>query len=168
MQKLLIYLRLTGQVLRHPYLTLATRLALGGMFIFAGAAKLGQLAEFATLVEAYRILPHSLAQIYGFTIPGVEVAVGIFLVAGLFLRLSASVSILATISFIIAKSVALSRGMNLTCGCFGETAVMLSSQTLALDFVLLALGFQILFRKGEFLALGPWLSSKGAESGESV
>ncbi len=162
-QSLSPYLRRTGQTLRHRYLTLATRVALGGIFIFAGVAKLGQLPEFASLVRAYDILPHSLAQIYGYTLPAVEVAIGVLLIAGIFSRFSASVSILATISFVIAKSVALSRGMHLTCPCFGQAAVMLSSQTLVLDFVMLALAVQIIFHRGEFLALGAWLSQKAAE-----
>lgn len=152
-----------GHILRHPYLTLATRVGLGGLFIFAGVAKLGQLSEFVTLVVAYRILPYSLAQIYGYLLPGVEVALGVFLVAGLFLRATASVSILATLSFLIAKSVNLYRGVHFTCGCFGQTALMLTSQTIALDVILLALAFQILFHREEFLALGPWLSRRGAE-----
>lgn len=147
-----------GTFLTHRYLTLATRLGLGGLFIFTGVAKLGQLTEFANLVVAYDVLPYSLAQIYGYSLPAIEVAIGVLLISGVFLRVSAAVSILLTISFIIAKSIALSRGMHLTCGCFGETAVMLSSQTLAIDFVMLALAAQILFHRGDFLALGPWLS----------
>lgn len=147
----------------HPYLTLATRLALGGLWVFAGVAKLGQLSEFASLVNAYNILPYSLGQIYGYALPAVEVAIGVLLISGVFLRVNAVISILVTISFVIAKSVALSQGMHLTCGCFGGTAVMLSSQTLVLDFVMLAMAFQIFFHRGEFLALGPWLSQKAAE-----
>ena len=149
--------------LTHPYLTLTTRLALGGLWIFAGAAKLGQLPEFASLVNAYDILPYYLGQIYGYTLPAVEVAIGVFLISGVFLRVNAVISILVTISFVIAKSIALSQGMHLICGCFGDTAVMLSSQTLVLDFVMIALAVQIFFHRGEFLALGPWLYQKAAE-----
>ena len=151
-----------GQVLTHRYLTLFTRLALGGVFIFAGAAKLGQLQGFVGLVNEYEILPHSLAQIYGYVLPPLEIAVGVFLVLGLLLRISSSVSILVLISFVIAKGMAFARGMGLPCGCFGEVAVMLGSQTLVLDFLLLALAFQILFHRGEFFALGPWLKRRRA------
>jgi len=139
---------------------------LGGVFIFSGVAKLAALEAFADLVVEYHILPHSLSRIYGYLLPGVEVAVGIFLVSGLFLRTNAFISILATISFLIAKSVSLYRGEHFTCGCFGETAVTLSSVTIALDVLLLGLAFQILFHKGEFLSLGPWFSQKAAEQDE--
>jgi uncharacterized membrane protein YphA (DoxX/SURF4 family) len=152
-----------GQFLTHRYLTLVTRLALGGVFIFAGAAKLGQLQGFIHIVYEYQILPYySFVQIYGYVLPPLEVALGVFLVLGLLLRISSSVFILVIISFVIAKSVALARGMGLPCGCFGEVAVMLGSQALALDLFLLALAFQILFHRGEFLSLGPWLKRRRA------
>ncbi|RKX42459.1 MAG: hypothetical protein DRP27_09360 [Thermotogae bacterium] len=147
-----------GTFLTHPYLTLATRLILGGLFIFAGAMKLPYLMTFAGEVNKYHILPYSLAQIYAFTLPGVEVALGLFLVLGLFLRSSAAVSILLTISFVIAKSVALAQGMGVEpCWCFGPARTLMLTHTLALDFVMLVLALQILFHRGEFLALGPWL-----------
>jgi len=150
-------------VLTHRYLTLFTRFALGGVFIFAGAAKLGQLQGFVQIVNEYQVFPYySFVQIYGYVLPPLEVAFGVFLVSGLLLRISSSLSILVLISFVIAKSMAFARGMEMPCGCFGEVAVVLGSQTLALDFFLLALAFQILFHRGEFLALGPWLKSRRA------
>lgn len=172
MQKLGRYTRYTtiiGHGLSHRYLTLATRLALGGVFLFAGAAKLGGLAEFVNLVEEYRILPQTLTQIYGFLLPGLEIALGLLLVLGIFLRASASVGILVIISFLVAKSFALYQGLEIPCGCFGPVGgipLQLSSVSLALDVVLLAMGFQILFHRGEFLALGPWLRQKAAEIAE--
>lgn len=149
-------------MLTHRYLTLFTRFALGGVFIFAGVAKLGQLQGFVQIVHEYEILPYSLAQIYGYVLPPLEVAFGVFLVLGLLLRINSSVSILVLISFVIAKGIIFARGMELPCGCFGEVAVMLGSQTLVLDFFLLAMAFQILFHRGEFFALGPWLKRRRA------
>jgi len=152
-----------GQVLTHRYLTLFTRFALGGLFIFAGVAKLGQLQGFVQIVHEYQVLPYySFVQIYGYVLPPLEVAFGVFLVLGLLLRINSSVSILVLISFVIAKGIIFARGMELPCGCFGEVAVMLGSQTLLLDFFLLAMAFQILFHRGEFFALGPWLKRRRA------
>jgi uncharacterized membrane protein YphA (DoxX/SURF4 family) len=152
-----------GQVLSHRYLTLATRFVLGGVFFFAGVAKLGQLPDFVQLVYQYDIFPwYSLAQVYGYALPFVEVAIGAFLILGLLLRISSVVSILIVVSFIVAKSVALARGMNIGCGCFGEAAVMLVSQSLIVDFFDLSMSIQILFHRGELLALGPWLKQRRA------
>lgn len=169
MSRVNTYISRSGQILSHPYLTLATRLALGGIFLFAGVAKLAGLAEFVNLVEEYRILPDTLTQTFAFLLPGVEIALGLLLVLGIFLRSSAAVSILVIISFIVAKSFVLYKGLELPCGCFGPIGgipLQLSSVSLALDVVLLAMGSQILFHRGEFLALGPWLRHKAAETAE--
>lgn len=157
-----------GQVLSHRYLTLATRIGLGGVFIFAGAAKLGYVDTLIWEINQYHILPHSLATIYGHVLPPLEIALGFLLVVGLFLRSSASVSGLVVLSFIIAKITALTRGLGISiCPCFGPAVPLLMVHSLAIDFVLLALAFQILFHRGEFLSLGPWLSSKAETEEES-
>lgn len=151
----------------HPYLTLAARVGLGGIFIFAGVSKLPYLDNFAWSVNEYGILPYSLAKAYAYVIPGLEVALGILLVAGLFLRFCALIGILVTLSFIIANSVALAQGETIPyCGCFGSVRQLLINhgQSLGIDIALLAMAFQILFHRGDFLALGPWLSQKAAEA----
>ena len=153
-----------AQGVSHRYVTLATRIALGGLFIFAGVTKLLHLSTFVWEVEQYHILPSSLATAYGYVLPGLEIALGTLLLLGLLLRISASVSILVLISFFIAKCLALARGLDISvCGCFGPAVPLLVPYSLALDVVLLAFAFQILFRRQDFLALGPWLSRKGAE-----
>jgi len=137
------------------------------VFVFSGVAKLAALEGFADLVVDYHILPYSLSRLYGYLLPGVEVAVGVFLITGLFLRTNAFIAIMTTISFLIAKSVSLYRGEHFSCGCFGKTVVTMTSMTIALDVLLLALAFQILFHRGEFLSLGPWPSQKAVEREDS-
>jgi len=171
MSRVNTYISRTGHILSHPYLTLATRIALGGTFIFAGVAKLVDIGLFVNLVQEYRLLHGTLVQIYGYTLPAVEVAIGVLIVLGLLLRLSASISILAIISFIVAKSFALYHGLEIPCGCFGPVggaALELGTMSLALDFVLLALALQILLHKGDFLALGPWLLRRGEANHETT
>ena len=157
------------QVLSHPYLTLATRVGLGGIFIFSGIAKMPYLDRFAWSVNEYGILPHSLADAYAYSLPALEVALGILLLVGLFSRFSAFISIFVVLSFIIANSVALAQGDTIPyCGCFGDVRPLLIRHNLSLgiDFVLLAMAFQILFHRRDFLALGPWLSQKATEAEE--
>jgi len=151
----------------HPYLTLAARIGLGGTFIFAGVLKLPYLSTFRWEVGQYDILPSVLEKPYAYALPGFEVFLGAFLVLGLFMRISALVSILLIVSFTIAKIIALARGLDISvCGCFGPAVPLLAPYSLALDFVLLALAFQILFHRGEFLALGSWMYRRAAEPEE--
>jgi uncharacterized membrane protein YphA (DoxX/SURF4 family) len=157
-----------GRLLLHPYVTLASRVALGGVFIFAGITKLPDLSTLIWKINQYHILPPSLATAYGYVLPPLEIALGIFLVLGLFLRVSSSVSGLVVLSFIIAHITAMARGLVInTCGCFGEAVPLASAHSLLIDFGFLLLVLQILFHRGGFLSLGPWLSSKARAEEES-
>jgi len=156
-----------GTFITHPYLTLASRIAVGGVFIFAGVAKLPYIDSLIREINQYQILPSGLATAYGHVLPSLEIAVGILLVVGLFLRVSASLSGLVVLSFTVAKVTALARGLDIAiCTCLGPAVPLLAVHSLAIDFVLLVLATQILLHRGKFLALGPWLSQKAAELGE--
>lgn len=146
-----------GPLLRHRYLTFALRIGLGGVFVIAGYGKLCDIGVFAGAVQMYEILPDSLATAYGYTLPFVELIIGILLILGIFLRVSAGLSILTTVSFVIAKSITLARGANPPCCCL-PWFEMLCSQSLAIDFLMLAAALQILLHRGEFLALGTYIS----------
>ena len=151
----------------HRYLALASRIALGGVFIFAGAVKLGYIETLIWEINQYNMLPHQLATAYGYVLPPLEIALGIFLVVGLLLRVSSAVSVLVVLSFAVAKIQAIARGLNIDiCPCFGPAVPLLTAYSLALDFVLLALAIQIFFHRGEFLELGSWFSRKAAELDE--
>ncbi|MCK4363046.1 MAG: DoxX family membrane protein [Dehalococcoidia bacterium] len=168
MQALSPYWRRTEPFLRHRYLTLASRLTLGGVFIFAGVAKMqiepSYIDSLIWEINKYNMLPHQLATAYGYVLPPLEIALGIFLVVGLFLRAGATVSGLVVLSFAIAKIQALARGLDISiCPCFGDAVPLLSGYSLAIDFALLAMAVQIFYHRGDFLALGPWFSQKAAE-----
>jgi len=156
-----VWAKQAGRLLLHPRLTLTSRIALGGVFIFAGVAKVNYPATLVWEINQYHILPHSLATAYGYVLPTLEIVLGILLVLGLFLRISASVSGLVVLSFTIAKITALARGLGIDiCGCFGSAVPLLSVHSLVIDFVLLTLALQILFHRGELLSLGAWFSAK--------
>ena len=130
------------------------------MLIFAGATKVGNIDELIEAINEYDMLPQQLATAYGHVLPYLEIVLGVFLVLGLFLRVSAAASVLVVLSFSIAKIQAIARGLDIdSCGCFGPGLHLLVGQTLAIDFLLLAMAVQIFFRQGDFLALGPRFST---------
>ncbi len=181
-QKVVLYWGRVEPFLRHRYFTLFSRIVLGGIFIFAGQAKLFPvkvLTENGTQlfpnvqtlinfeIPQYELLPHQLATAYGWTLPPLEILIGALLVLGIFLKMSSVIGGLVTFSFIIAKVSALIRGLDIAiCGCFGPAVPLLSVYSLAIDFVMLALAFQIFFHRGEFLALGPWIKNVADRSKE--
>ena len=138
-------------------------IVLGGLFAFAGAAKIPRIvptngASFYQEIMQYQILPHQLATALAYTLPPLEVTIGILLIFGVLLKTSSAFAGLMTLSFLIAKIAALIRGLDISiCGCFGSLVPLLSTQTLPLDFVMLALALQIFFHRKEFLAFGPWI-----------
>ena len=150
-------------LLRHKYFTLLSRIVLGGLFAFAGVAKIPHIvptvgASFYQEIMQYQILPHQLATAMAYVLPPLEVIIGILLIFGVLLKTSSALAGLITLSFIIAKASAMARGLQIgICGCFGSLVPLLSTQTLALDFVMLALALQIFFHRKDFLAFGPWI-----------
>jgi hypothetical protein len=128
----------------HPYFTLFSRAAVGGVLLFAGILKLPHVDTLLWEVVQYDILSHDLALIYSHALPPVEIALGSFLILGVLLQLSALFSGLLVLSFSIAKISALVRGLDIDiCPCFGPAVPLLAVPSLAIDLVLLALALQI-------------------------
>ena len=166
-QKIGPYWKRIEPVILHRYVTLVSRIVLGGIFAFAGAAKISHIvpepgtgASLYDEMMQYQILPHQLATAYAYVLPPVEVLIGILLIAGIFQKASSVLAGLITLSFVIAKVSAMARGLDIQiCSCFGSLIPLLSVYTLAIDFVMLALAVQIFFHQGDFMALGPWVKS---------
>jgi uncharacterized membrane protein YphA (DoxX/SURF4 family) len=146
---------------RHRYLTLVSRLLLGGIFIFAGVFKLPHILTLIWEIEQYQILSGNLAILYGYALPPLEIILGSLLVLGILTRIGASISGLLVLSFAIAKISAFARGLGIDiCPCFGPVMPLLATHSLALDFVLLALATQIISHRGEFLSVNALFSAK--------
>ncbi len=153
--------KLISVSLLHPYVTLISRLALGGILVLAGIVKLPNIETLIWEIEQYQILPDFLAVAYGWSLPIIEITLGMLLVLGIYVRTSAVVSGLVVLSFTIAKLNALARGLDIdVCPCFGPAMPLFLLPSLAIDFVLFILVIQLLLHKSEFLSLGAWLTAK--------
>ncbi|MEI2809429.1 MAG: DoxX family protein [Nocardioides sp.] len=93
------------------WIGLAARLITGGIWIVAGAIKLGDPAGSVRAVRAYQLLPESLVPLIGYLLPALEVGVGIALILGLLTRWFALLSALLFLAFIIGISSAWARGL---------------------------------------------------------
>ena len=103
----------------HAWLGLIARLVTGGVWIVAGALKVTDPASSIAAVRAYELLPGSLVEPVGTTLPAVELVVGLALVVGAFTRGAAAVSALLFAAFIIGIASVWARGIEIDCGCFG-------------------------------------------------
>jgi uncharacterized membrane protein YphA (DoxX/SURF4 family) len=114
------------------------RLVLGAVFIYAAYTKLRQSwLLFALSVDSYQLLPEMAVLGVARTLPWLELALGILLIAGVWLRyLSIAAAGILGLFFTIMV-VQYFRGAGIDCGCFG-VGEPLSAKTLARDGVLLA------------------------------
>ena len=109
--------------LSPPYCILSrARLAIGMVFVYAGAMKLCDVASFSRLISRYELLPDSFAGIAAVGLPAVEAAAGLMLVFTGRVRVAASAISAMLVAFIVALSQAAVRGLDVSCGCFGGVA----------------------------------------------
>jgi len=102
-----------------PWLGLAVRLVVGGVWVSAGAVKLPDPAASVEAVRAYQALPPDLVAPVGQLLPVVEVVVGAMLVLGLLTRGAGAVSAVLQAVFIVGIVSVWVRGIDIDCGCFG-------------------------------------------------
>lgn len=98
------------------------RFTLAGLFIYAGAVKFMHPNLFLSDIESYRMMPYQVAWLVAFYLPPLEILCGIGLVIPSIRKASAILLLLLMISFVMAISIAWARGLNISCGCFGEAA----------------------------------------------
>jgi putative oxidoreductase len=100
-------------------LVLASRVALGAIFLWAAATKVPDMATFAKDVANYRLVPPALVPSAAAIVVGIEIVVGLALITGFGTRAAALVAAGMLVVFVGGLSQALLRGIDLRCGCFG-------------------------------------------------
>jgi uncharacterized membrane protein YphA (DoxX/SURF4 family) len=122
-------------------LTVALRLILGVIFIYAAWTKLRQpWLMFALSIDAYRLLPEWAVFAIARTLPWTELVLGLLLVLGVFLRFAAPVTAILLAGFYAGMIYAYTSGLGIDCGCFGAGEAV-SPRTLLRDGLMLAAAF---------------------------
>jgi uncharacterized membrane protein YphA (DoxX/SURF4 family) len=107
----------------QPWVTLLTRLILGGTLLAAGWIKLFNSYEAKASVRAYDLLPVGVANILGAVLPSFEIALALFIIVGIWTKRVAIIGTVLMSIFVIAISQAWARGLPINCGCFGNGGV---------------------------------------------
>lgn len=115
------------------------RLVLGGLFLYAGLIKAGDVTAFARDVAAYELLPYALNYLVAATLPYVEIVAGALLVANRHVRAASLLLAVLTVVFMGAIVSVLLRGLEVDCGCFGGSGATPPGLALLRDFVILGL-----------------------------
>lgn len=100
-------------------LVFVLRIALGLIFLAAGALKIGHTEEFASEIAGFQLLAHPLIAPLALLLPFLELMIGVYLVLGLFTRFAAWFAAAEMAIFAGAIASAVMRGISTSCGCFG-------------------------------------------------
>lgn len=156
------------------------RLLLGGIFIYAGYSKVFlpnsnlwpyfilkfsvsmNLSNFATQVEAFKMLPPWGVQFVAHTLPFTEIILGLLVLIGWRLRIWASMLTLIMFGFFIVVLRAYLLHMDINCGCF-STPQPVNLQKVLEDGALSGLALLMtLFAHKEGRQLHPWTAPQKA------
>ncbi len=122
---------------------LGARWILGLVFVVAAIDKIAAPEIFAGSIEAYKILPVPVINLFALVIPWIELLCGLFLLAGVRLRASAFLVSALLVVFLFAIISAIVRNLNIDCGCFGAHATPVGWKKVAENVALLVLGLLI-------------------------
>ncbi len=114
-------------------------LAVAAIFIYAGALKAFDPLGFANDIDNYKMLPWSLGVRLAFFLPWLEIVCGLTILTRRYYHGSLAILLALMSVFIAASLIAKSRGLDVSCGCFGHAGRNLSfAGHLLLDFAIFA------------------------------
>ena len=129
-----------------PWLAWFFRVALGVVFIVASLDKVAHPDRFAVAIANYHLAPQAAINLMAIALPWVELLCGALLVLGLWYRAGLLLVLGLLGTFIAAISLALQRGLDISCGCFttDPAAHGMTRWTLYWDIIWFAMGLHAL------------------------
>lgn len=104
-------------------LTWTVRLVLAGLFLLAATGKILNPGDFAAVIRRFHVLPRALSNLPAIALPWIEGLAALGLLTGLWRRGAILwISLLLT-GFIGLFVIAMARGIQVDCGCFGSLGV---------------------------------------------
>ena len=100
----------------YPWAYHVLRVALGGIFIYAGVVKLFQAQAFARSLSQFDLLPDTLVPMVALGLPALELLAGI----GLVLQVRGSLAVISSLLliFLAVLGYAILLDLDIDCGCF--------------------------------------------------
>lgn len=134
------------KLLSNDLLTLACRLFLGIIFIYASLDKIAHPDQFARIVFNYHLLPGYLVNLVALILPVAEFIAGVCLITGTLYAGARDFILIMLVVFMVAIGINAIRGVDLECGCFtvSSRAKSASFQLLMKDLGYLIIGLILL------------------------
>ena len=105
-----------------PTVLLIVRYSLGCLFLYSALPKIRQPYDFLSSVYQYEMLGPKAGMVVAMVLPWFELVVGICLLGGIFVSGALLAVAAMGAMFTCGIAMALYRGLNITCGCFGASS----------------------------------------------
>ena len=106
----------TWSFIRSPILIWGVRLALGGLFMWAGVVKFIRLDDFATVILVYDIVPENLVALPAIGLPALEILSGLATILGF--RKGYWAALVLLVLFLGILWLGILQDLSVDCGCF--------------------------------------------------
>ena len=108
-----------GRLLTHRRTVLLGQIVIGLVFLAAGLAKVGDASSFALQIRHYRLVPFGLENLLAVTLPWIELLAALAILLRLHPRAGSAVGAGFMVLYVVVVAVAVARGLDIECGCFG-------------------------------------------------
>ncbi len=134
------------RILSNDYLTLACRLFLGGIFIYASLDKIAHPDQFARITYNYHLLPGYLVNLAALILPVAEFVAGVCVITGTLYSGARNFLVIMLLVFMVAIGINVIRGVDLECGCFtvSDRAKSAAFEIFLRDLIYLLAGLALL------------------------
>jgi putative oxidoreductase len=153
----------------EPWIDLMFRIFLGGVFIAAAVPKIIDVEAFAISIATYQLLPLSLINLQAIVLPWLELITGVLLIVGFRTKAQALAINGMLVMFIAAIYIAMSKGIEAQCGCFGaeaeETMNGLTWTKIIEDAGWLLIGLYVMLGSPNRISLDTWISRLRGRNG---
>lgn len=109
-------------LLRHRAVVRSAQLAVGILLAWAALAKLGDIPGFSRDIHHYRLVPLAGENLLAIVLPWIELAAAVSLLLGIRPQAGSLVAAGLMVVVTAAVAVALARGLDIQCGCFGTAS----------------------------------------------
>ena len=120
-----------------PLIPRTIGIAIGALFIYAGILKALDPTQFSADIDNFQLLPHAAGVVLALYLPWLEIIGGAALILKKLHRGALLLLTALSLIFLAALASAKTRGLDITCGCFGHAHPHPLSTSIALDSALL-------------------------------
>lgn len=109
--------------LTNTYVLWITKVFIGLIFVLSGIEKIADPAGFSDAIANYKLMPNFVINFFAISIPWIELISGILLIFNQYIKENAFIYISLMSIFTIMVLIAVLRGLDIDCGCFGTQNV---------------------------------------------